>query len=219
MKRTTKRSLIYTVHTSTGHDYSHFYLTVYEPKEWSQTDYSQLLELSWQANRDARADFYGSTVNTAFHGASLDIAERLARAAKLLAKLTTISTPAQALDYLQKIPVPRAVYDSRFSRYVTERELIDPTHARFMDDYARYGMSNCSVSAVCADEDTAKGQLTREFCEYIAKWPNDTAHGERFAAWVNAGKPIMRDRFTTAPTFQPLTELLNQPAQDNAAAA
>lgn len=203
----------YTVTASNEGSYSHLYVSVMEPRPWSSTDHRQIMEITWQANAESRHDWYGLHVKADFASSDSDIAARFTRAAKLGAKIFSLrefsSDPAWVIAKIETAGFPRAAYDSRVSRYVLESEQIDPALIRYLDDWTRYesGREGCTHSALALSPDDAQEQITRKWGENIAKGSTD---GHRFAAWIQAGRPVQEAWRHEPAKYPPLTALLNR---------
>jgi len=212
---------IFTI-TATNEGYSHLSIRVMEPRPWDSDDHRELLEITWQANAETRHEWYATHVKCDHGQMDYNLPDRMMRAAKLAGKLfdnnVSGTDPEKVITDLQALGFQRAAYDRRVSRYVTEAEAIDPRLIRFMDNWDAYeaGRDGCTTAVLALDEADAQDKMTREWGERIARGATD---GHRFAAWLQAGRPVREDGWNTKPaTYPPIAELLNRPTEITAAA-
>lgn len=198
--------------------YRHFEILVMDAKQFTSEpgELRSLLKITWQANPDEPARFYGRTIALeATTSDGSDLAARLKIAARIIAAIdaTPNDSPRATLDALK---MPRVAYDQRISRHTTQADAPPTDERRFMDDYSIHGDDyGCTVAAMATDTDRAARKLSQEWAERLASHPSK-ASTERFARWTLAGCPVIKsdERYYGKPAdFPPLAELLNEPAE------
>lgn len=152
------------------------------------------VEILWQANRDTPLEFYGGRFNLKF-----DSVFHLDETIKLLKKITRqakdnlgAESMLEALIALDGKVVRQVVYDRRLSNFVSVSDVKPNSFSRYIDDYEKAGYGGCYASCLAESEDEARRLITAQFAE-------NPRYDDKFAAWLQAGRPIMRCRYSDPP--------------------
>lgn len=202
----TKAKRIYTIQNDGSKPYGTLSIRVLELDGYR---HNEVITLTWQNTwADNAAVWYGFRVEvrTRDHGA----VEQLKLAASLLPKLLLSgNSPACVIDALATLKIERAEFDGRVNGYVLEREVMDVSIVKYMDNVNSEGCHAHGFAAI-DDVDEARRQIQRNWSKLISEgsWGADAG---KFASWIAAGKPVRRSEWDKAPTFASLDTLLCRP--------
>jgi len=211
---TMTNKMLFRHYSKTSSDYETLALQIAleeDPYRQSNPETARILSLHWQRTlADKEGGWYGFSMEIDTRsGTDLDhvysIVRRLRGRDAL--DLDCYVSPQDVLERLRALRAIECVYDPRESEWVEIEHVAPADFVAWRDDWKTAGYDGCTVGCLAPNETDARKGILSEFARLSADTYR-TGYDGRLAAWIVAGKPVIRvssfSLYHDAPDTTPL---------------